>query len=162
MNNLYPYEPDYAVSPGEVLSEYLESYEMTQTELAQQLELSQETMNAIIEAQIAIAPEVATKLQKVFQRPAHFWINLQDHYERTLIRLGQRKSNLDWLQKFPLSFMIKQGWITKHKDKIEQLQELFRFFAINSAEQWRDKWESYQVAYRKSQKSEACFYAVAG
>jgi addiction module HigA family antidote len=133
---------------------------MTQTELAQQLGLPQETMNAIIEAQIAIVPEIATKLQKVFQRPAYFWINLQNHYEQTLIRLGQRKSNLDWLQKFPLPFMIKQGWITKYKDKTEQLQEIFRFFAIDSVEQWSDKWKSYQVAYRKSQKSDACFYAI--
>jgi len=68
--------------------------------------------------------------------------------------------HLDWLRKFPLSFMGKQEWITRYKNETEQLQELFRFFAINSAEQWRDKWESYQVAYRKSQKSEACFYAV--
>lgn len=160
MNNLHLYEPDYAVSPGEILDEYLESYEMTQDELAQQLEFSQETVRAIIEAQLPIIPETAVKLQKIFQRPAHFWINLQRNYDVTLARLEQGKFYSDWLHKFPLSFMKKQGWITKYKNETEQLQELFRFFAIDSAELWQDKWQSYQVAYRKSQKSEACFYAV--
>jgi len=160
MSNLYLYEPDYAVSPGEILDEYLESYEMTQDELAQQLEISQEVVRAMIEARLPIVPETAVKLQKIFQRPAHFWINLQNHYEQTLTRLEQRKSYSDWLQQFPLSFMRKQGWIIKYKNETEQLQELFRFFAIDSVEQWRDKWQSYQVAYRKSQKSDACFYAI--
>ncbi len=31
---LNPYTPDYLVTPGEVLVEYLEAYSMTQTELA--------------------------------------------------------------------------------------------------------------------------------
>jgi len=84
MNNLYSYKPDYTVSLGDVISEYIESYEMTQTELSEQLEISQETMNAIIESQIAITHEIALKLQKVFHRPAHFWINLQNNYEQTL------------------------------------------------------------------------------
>lgn len=91
MNNLYPYEPDYAVSPGEILDEYLESYEMTQDELAQQLELSAETMLAIMKAQSPIIPEIAIKLQKVFQRPDHFWITLQRNYDQKLTRLEQRK-----------------------------------------------------------------------
>ncbi len=71
MNNLYPYKPDYAVSLGDVISEYIESYNLTQTELSEQLEISQETMNAIIESQIAITH-------------AHFWINLQNNYEQKL------------------------------------------------------------------------------
>lgn len=119
MNNLHLYEPDYAVSPGEILDEYLESYEMTQDELAQQLELSQETVRAIIEAQLPIVPEIAAKLQKIFQRPAHFWINLQNHYEQTLIRLGQRKSNSDWLQQFQLDD-LEDLYLEKHEaEKIQ-------------------------------------------
>lgn len=102
INNLYPYEPDYAVSPGEILDEYLESYEMTPDELAQQLELSQETVRAIIAAQTPIMPEIAVKLQKIFQRPAHFWINLQHNYDITLTRLEQRRFYSGRLHKFPL------------------------------------------------------------
>jgi len=34
---LNQYVPDYLVSPGEILAEYLEAYGMTQTELADQL-----------------------------------------------------------------------------------------------------------------------------
>lgn len=93
MDNLYPYKPDYAVSLGEIISEYAESYGMTQTELSEQLEISQETMNAIIESQIAITHEIALKLQNIFHRPASFWINLQNNYEQTL-SLSKTKGGL--------------------------------------------------------------------
>lgn len=70
------YVPDYLVSPGEILAEYLEAYGMTQTELADRTGLTKKTINEIIRGKSPITPETALKLERSLGRPAHFWNNL--------------------------------------------------------------------------------------
>ncbi len=75
------YVPDYLVFPGEVLEEYLESYGMTQTELAARTGLTKKTINGIIKGKSPITSETALKLESSLGRPAHFWNNLERQFQ---------------------------------------------------------------------------------
>lgn len=157
------YVPDYAVPPGEVLEEYLDSYGMTQAELANRLGFAKKTVNEIIKGKASITPDTSLKLERVFNRPAHFWNNLVQLYQEDSARLAEQErlhEHLDWLKRVPIISMIKLNFIQKFKDKVEQLNEVLRFFGVASPEQWRTVWEQHQVAYRQSQRFEPCAEAV--
>lgn len=81
------FAPDYLVTPGEVLAEYLDELRMTQTELTDRTGLTKKNISKIIKAKAPINPEIALKFERPLGRPAHFWSNLERHYQYDLSRL---------------------------------------------------------------------------
>ncbi|QOY55322.1 HigA family addiction module antidote protein [Candidatus Sulfurimonas marisnigri] len=156
MSNLNStYEPNYIVTPGDVLDDYLDDYSMSQVELSERTGLAKKTINAIINAKASISTETAIKFEKVLGRPAHFWNNLELLYKEDLARLEEKKSlsaQVEWLNNFPLQDMIEKNWIGLYEDKYKQLKEVLKFYRIASIDQWENIWGEYQVAYRKSKK----------
>ena len=99
------YIPDTAISPGVILEDYLESYGMTQAELADRLGFAKKTVNEIIKGKAPIMPDTALKLERVFSRPAHFWNNLEQQYQEDRARLAEMermREYLDWLKRVPV------------------------------------------------------------
>jgi addiction module HigA family antidote len=70
MNNLqnHKFAPDYLVTPGEVLAEYLDELRMTQAELADRTGLTQKNINKIIKTKAPITSGVALKLERTLGR----------------------------------------------------------------------------------------------
>lgn len=68
--------------PGKILEkEFLEPLEMTQTELAQKLDVAYPRINEIINGKRNITPETALMLGRVFEVSAEFWLDLQMKYD---------------------------------------------------------------------------------
>jgi len=84
--------PDYAIPPGETLAAEIAAKSMTQSELAILINITKELLNQIIKGKATITPEIALKLEPVFQLPAHFWMNLEQQYQETLARLQLNKT----------------------------------------------------------------------
>lgn len=157
MSNLIKnqYTPNYAVHPGEILEEYLDTLGMSQTELSDRTGIVLKHINEIIKGKAPVTSETALKLERSVGHPAHFWNNLQRLYEETKARLADRKrleADLEWLDHVPVKKMVEYGWIKAFRDKAEQLVEVLGFFGVASQEQWRAVWERHQaVAFRQSQ-----------
>lgn len=152
------FQPDYTVSPGEILAEYLETVGMSQRDLALRTGLTPKTINEIVNAKAPVTAETALKLERVLGRPAHFWQNLESLYQEVRAREAERdrlQAGLDWLKRVPVSDLTKQGWLPRLKDPVEQLDAVLRFFGVNAVEQWQAMWEGHQVAYRQSARFEA-------
>jgi addiction module HigA family antidote len=79
--------PDYAIPPGETLAEELAAKSISQAELAVLIGISKEIINEIIKGKTPITAEMALKLEPVFQLPAHFWMNLEQQYQETLLQM---------------------------------------------------------------------------
>ncbi len=84
MKKSYPYEPKYAVKPGETIKEYLEHMGITQGELAHRMGRPVTQISRIINARIRITVETALQLERILARPAHFWMNLETNYRIAL------------------------------------------------------------------------------
>jgi addiction module HigA family antidote len=160
MNNMQmanKYVPDYLVTPGEVLEDYLGYAGITQAALANRTGLSKKTINEIVKAKSAITAETALKFERTLGRPAHFWSNLERQYQEDKVRLAdkiQLEKDLQWLDMFPVNVMAKYGWIEKFKEKVLQLDALLRFFAIASPQRWEAIWgHELQTAFRKKESS---------
>ncbi|MCL2155554.1 MAG: HigA family addiction module antitoxin [Leptospirales bacterium] len=161
MNNLQSvnkYNPDYIVTPGEVLEDHLEHVGLTQASLADRTGLSKKTINEIIKAKSAITAETALKFERTLNRPAHFWSNLERQYQEDKTRLADKKrleEYLYWLKIFPVNAMATLGWIEKSRIKTQQLDALLRFFAVASPTQWETIWiRELQTAFRGKEKSQ--------
>lgn len=83
-NRTYAYTPDYAVAPGQTLSEVIESLGMTQKELALRMGLTEQSIIRILNAEQPISFDTATKLEMVTAVPARMWNNLEMHYREQL------------------------------------------------------------------------------
>jgi addiction module HigA family antidote len=82
------YAPDYAVSPGAVLADELETRGMSQQELADQTGMALIDIVAISEARLPITPEMAAKLERALGLSAAIWCNIELQYQETLVRVN--------------------------------------------------------------------------
>ncbi|MDP1653561.1 MAG: helix-turn-helix domain-containing protein [Rhodocyclaceae bacterium] len=78
------YQPDYAVSPGDVLDEHREAAAMTPIELAQRLHFTTGYVSRRLTGLEPVTPEVALKLEAVFGLPARLWLDLEARYREHL------------------------------------------------------------------------------
>ncbi len=157
------YQPDFVTPPGETLQDLLDTIGMTKSELADRIGKTPKHVGDIIKHGAPITPTTAMVLEKVLGTPASFWNNRERRYRESLAWKDERKrlqKEIGWLSGFPISAMIKAGWIKKIKDKTEQVDELLRFFGVATSMQWRKIWMEPSTAYRKSRafvaKPEAC------
>jgi addiction module HigA family antidote len=68
--------------PGEILAEeFLKPRGMTQSELAERLDIPLQRINSIINAKRGVTPETAVLLSRFFKTSSQFWMNLQTQYE---------------------------------------------------------------------------------
>ncbi len=79
-----PYEPDYAVPPGETLLEALEEARLTREELARLADLSTKHVSRLVSGHVALTPETAVRLEWVLGIPARFWNAREANYRARL------------------------------------------------------------------------------
>lgn len=138
MSNLYLYEPDYIVPPGETLAELLEHYDMTQKELAKRIELSHKTVNELVNGKAPLSYETASKLETVFGIDASFWNNLEKNYQEKLAEIEKKnyfENQIEESKKYPLNEMKKNNWISfESGNPGEKVEKLLKYFGVSSFE----------------------------
>ncbi len=80
--------------PGEILSEYVKSTNLTITAIAKGLNISRKVLSQILNEKAGISPEMAIKLSIAFNTTAEFWLNLQKNYELWQARQNVYTSNI--------------------------------------------------------------------
>jgi len=157
------FQPDFVISPGDVLSYELEIREMSQQELAKRTGITPKHIVSVIKGKAPISPETAIKLERATGMPVKYWLNLESQFQEHKARAAEEElleRNLDWLKKIPLAAMAKLGWLEKPKDKKQQLVKVLQFFGIAKVDQWDDMWPSLNVAYRQHNPHEVFPEAV--
>jgi addiction module HigA family antidote len=157
----YPYEPDYAVAPGEILLEHIEALGMTQKELAVRTGLSPKTINLIIRGQEPVTYETAIKLERATGTVASLWNNLEKNYRQQLVRLADRSrlaADIAWLDTIPVGELVKRGVIARTSSASSRLEAVLGFFGVSSVAAWNHLWLDPKVAARRSR----CFESEPG
>ena len=139
----YPYQPDYAVSPGTTVRDTLEAKGLSQADLAVRTGLAEKTVSQIINGIAPISYETAEKLEMVLGIPASFWNARERSYREALVKMEESKTlekDVGWLQDIPLAALIERGCIQKDNDKRSLVRETLRFFGVSSVEAWHNTW----------------------
>lgn len=149
----YPYEPDYAVPPGQTLQETIDAQGIDQRELAVRTGLSAKHINQVIKGAAPVTHDTAIRLERVTGIPARMWNNLEANYQEQRARIAEKERmacDLEWLSTIPAKELIKRGVIEGTPDKISLLQNVLAFFGVASVEAWKEGWSNHQFAFRKS------------
>jgi len=75
--NLIEDRPERPVHPGEVIADILDDLEITQTQFAKILGISEQTVNEIILGQQPITVDLAIRIGKALGNGHQLWLNLQ-------------------------------------------------------------------------------------
>jgi antitoxin HigA-1 len=80
--------PNWRIHPGEILrEEFLKPMEMSAYELAKRLHIPPPRINDIVLERRGISADTAVRLSRFFGTTEQFWLNLQDAYEVSRIKI---------------------------------------------------------------------------
>jgi len=139
------YYLDYAVHPGEYIDELLETYEMSQVDLAARTHISTKHLNQIIKGKANITSATALALEAVLDRPAQYWLSLQAKYDEYTARKDQAAALLnqkDWISSFEYADLSKRGCVLETRDPVQKGINLLRFFQVATVDAWKEVWVS--------------------
>src|SRR6266702_614214 len=106
------WNPSWAVSPGEVLSEALEERGMSQAELSRRMARPLKTISEIATGKAAVTPETAIQLERTLGISAATWLGLESRYREAQARerdLAELKGHITWFRRFPISELVARG-----------------------------------------------------
>ena len=148
-----PLKPISATHPGETVLEYLGSHGWSRRELARRAGLTPKTVSEICGGKAPISANTALALERVFGRPAHFWLNLQRHYNEAMARAQELVQASDWnawAKAFPLRQMRRLNFSLPQSRS--DADALLAFFAVSSPDSWKSVWAATGVAYRQTRR----------
>ncbi|MCY4377002.1 MAG: HigA family addiction module antitoxin [Spirochaetaceae bacterium] len=82
---------DLPIPPGETLADEIAARGMSQTDLTARIGRPVQVVNEIIHGKKAITEGTALDLEKVLGISAAFWVNLEQQYRMTSIRLREQE-----------------------------------------------------------------------
>ena len=88
-----PFRPNYVrlLPPGEVIAEKIDEMGIDETELALRCELSLETIQQLLKAEIPLTEEIADKIEKITRMNTEGMMRLETRY----------RSDLEFVQRHP-------------------------------------------------------------
>jgi HTH-type transcriptional regulator/antitoxin HigA len=153
VKKMYSYEPDYVVSPGEILEETLKASSIQKNDLAVRCGLSEKTISLILSGKAPVTPETAIQFERVLGISASIWNNLEAKYQLYKARRGDREQLAtyeEWLKRFPTRELVQRDIIKRESNTAEMVAQLLDFFGVGSVPAWRKKYANVQASFRHS------------
>ncbi|WP_313814666.1 ImmA/IrrE family metallo-endopeptidase [Glutamicibacter sp.] len=146
--------PNYAVSPGEHIQEWLDDRHLNAAELARRLGVTPKHVSELLSGKAPLSAKLALGLERVTGTPARLWNSIEAGYREDLARLAEEESlvqQYDQAKQFPLAYLRKWGYISAtSRDKAGTVRELLSIFRIGNLNSFDATWAHSKVAYRKA------------
>lgn len=158
------YRPDYAVPPGAILEECLETHGISPAEFARRCGRSAKLISEIIAGKAPVEPETALQFEKVLGVDAGIWLGIETDYQLYRARESEAKKTkktASWIKTFPLKELVNRKMLDKPASDTEVLQKLLTFFGVGSIDAWHTKYEQMNVTYRHSPRFQSDKTALA-
>lgn len=155
--NTTEFQPDWSLSPGDILAEILEAKDLRQSELAERTGLTTKHINQIVKDRAAISGDVAVLLERTLDVPATFWTRLEADwaaYQGTERARGQLHRYHGWANEFDLNALIRYDIVAQTDDADTRVEKLLKFFQVASPDAFRQAWLAPRVSFRRSQSFE--------
>ena len=125
---------------GKYLKDYLEFNNISQTEFASRLGISQKHMNEILNGKISITLEKAAQIYRLTGIPIEFIINAENRKNVTeylMKKYGDEKSIQEMIKKqFFMNELVKRNWIDfkDSSNTIQNYMDLIDFLKVSDLE----------------------------
>lgn len=80
------------IHPGEILKDILDDREMSETELAEKIGVTEKYVSDLINGKTSISEDYAKQLSKALNIEEVFWLNLQKLYDKELTDYKKRNN----------------------------------------------------------------------
>ena len=100
-------------------------------------------------------------MERVFRRPAHFWLNLQRMHDESKARVISEEKSANWSEwanKFPIAELKKLEFIDTNR--YSSVESLLHFFEVSSPQSWEEVWSDVHIAYRQPKIFETSHEAI--
>ena len=156
--------PISVAHPGGTVVDYLDSHGWTQRDLSRRSGLTPKTVSEICNGKAPVSSSTSIAFERVFGRPAHFWMNLQSRFDEALARRAEAERSTEWkawLRQFPLNEMRKRGWLPpKGAAGESEASALLGFLGVSSPASWNAVWKVSRVSYRQTRRFKTSDQAV--
>lgn len=148
MNNSNDFQPNWASTPGDTISDILKDRKLSLGNFAKKMNSTIDQVRALLHGYISITDEIANKLEKSLGASAEFWKKREHQYRESIKRLKKIEEE-KWMTELPLDDMIKFGWIKKSQNTIHDCLD---YFKVPDVWTWRRKYSDVTAltAFRKS------------
>lgn len=159
MMSTEPFNPDWAIPPGETIAAILRQRSLSLSDFSLQLGQSIDETRALLEGASAITLALARRLSSVLGASVEFWMARDYRYRETISKI--QASQKDWLAELPINDMTKFGWLTAAPTDL--VGACLRFFCAPSVSGWRASYGELlnRTAFRTSQSFQSERGAVA-
>ncbi|MCT2987751.1 helix-turn-helix domain-containing protein, partial [Propionibacterium freudenreichii] len=145
--------PDYAVSPGEHIREWLDDHGINAAELARRLDVTPKHVSELLSGKAPLSATVALGLERVTGIPARIWNRFEAGYREDLARLAESDrlaAQFEQAKHFPLAYLRKWKYISAPaRDKAGTVRDLLSLFGIAHLDAFDATWVHGKVAYRR-------------
>ncbi|WP_066719881.1 HigA family addiction module antitoxin [Clostridium sp. Marseille-P299] len=149
------YKTSKAFHPGLYVRNIIDEMEISQTEFAKRIGITDKTLSKLINEQTPLTPSIAQKLATILGTSTSVWINLQANYDTYLadnMIIKDMKEDEEILSFIDYSYFVKNKFVEATKDKIEKITNLRKFFEVSSLGLLAQK--EFLVNYRSTSKVE--------
>lgn len=136
MSSLNP--PGFASPPGESIRAILEDRGISVDAFSRLMDWSTNQSLSLLEGQVRISSSIAAALEKAVGSKSSFWLRREEHYRNDL----ENKNRAAFCASFPLIEMKKRGWISPSTDFDTDIENLLRFFNVESIIAYHEKYEA--------------------
>jgi len=146
--------PDFVVSTGDYVQEWMDDHSVNGAELARRLGVSAKHVSELLNGKAPLSQTLSIALADVTGVPARIWNLYETAYREELARRAAEEryaEQFDAARRFPLRYLRAQGVIVSPmRDKSGVVRELLDFFGVASLDAWRRTWSEGSVAYRRT------------
>lgn len=129
--------PELLIHPGESLKEALEERNMSQEELAIRTGYSAKHISEVVRGKKDISHEFAERLEYALGIPSHFWMRLQENYDKEVFEINNVNSvTEDEIKVFDklkeiVKYLEENNIIATSSKKLVSILNLRRFLNVN-------------------------------
>lgn len=145
--------PDYIISTGDFITEWMEDHGVNAAELARRLDVTPKHISELLSGKAPLSHALALALERVTGVPARIWNQYEIGYRGDLARLAERdnlEAQYEQAKTFPLAYLRKFGYITAAaKDRNGTVSQLLTILRVADLRAYDATWVHGKVAYRK-------------
>ena len=146
------FSPDYAVPPGWVLGERLETEGVSHAEFARRCGRSPKLISEIISGKAPLEPGTALQFEKVLGVDASIWLGIESEYRLHRAREAEARSAAamaEWAKAFPVRDLVRRGCFERPRSDVDAVSKLLAFFRVGSVDAWTARYGLADMAYRR-------------
>jgi len=132
------FKPIWASPPGDTIAELLLNKGLSNKQLADSIDFSEEKVDKLLEGRISITQKIAEKLELSLGSTKSYWMRRDSQYKEDLLRYKEEASDRkEWVKSIPATDMLNYGWI---ENTYSKEMECLKYFDVSTVNEWYEKY----------------------